>query len=211
MAFNYELEKLDSKYSARLRVDTDIFLVKLRFNGSSTGTIFNELLTALDELTAELKSNLDPENDRVGLSLEHPDLIAKSIDVPLQRPKNLTGQLVFTHIGKAVQSQHTLLLDGKMRLTVTVARGVRGNGRHSLANAKNFNNYLNRKKSIMVINNKDRLCLPRAIVVGRAYIQHFEEKSLSNYEYRCIVGSKSHTPIDKANWQESCVLVLESM
>ena len=46
----------------------------------------------------------------------------------------------------------------------------------------------------MQIDNKDKLCLPRAIVVGRAYIQHFEEKSLSNYEYRCIVGSKkSHT------------------
>ena len=90
MAFNYELEKLDSKYSARLRVDADIFLVKLRYNGTSTDTIFSELLTALD----------DPENDRISLSLEHPDLIAKSIDVPLQRPKNLTGQLIFTHIGK---------------------------------------------------------------------------------------------------------------
>ena len=30
--------------------------------------------------------------------------------------------------------------------------------------------------------------------MGCTYIQHFEEKSLSNYEYRCIVGSKkSHT------------------
>ena len=95
MTFNYELEKLDSKYSTRLRVNTNVFLVKLRFNGT-TDTIFSELLTALDELTAELKSDLDPENHRVGLSLEHPDLIAKSIDVPLQRPKNLTGQLVFT-------------------------------------------------------------------------------------------------------------------
>ena len=94
MAFNYELEKLDSKYSARLRANTDVFLVKLRFIGTSTDTIVSELLTALDGLTAELKSDLDPENDRVGLSLEHPDLIAKSIDVPLQRPKNLTGQLV---------------------------------------------------------------------------------------------------------------------
>ena len=138
MTFNYELEKLNSKYSARLRVDTDIFLAKLRFNGKSTDTIFSELLMALDELTAELKSNLDPENDRVGLNLEHPDLIANSIDVPLQRPKNLTGQLVFTHIGKAVQSQHMLLLDGKMRLTVTVARGVHGSGRLSSAYAKKF-------------------------------------------------------------------------
>ena len=83
----------------------------------------------MDELTNELKSGLDTENDRINLSLKHPDLIAKSIDVPLQRPKNLTGQLVFTHIEKAV-------LDGKMRLTVNVARGVHGSGRLNLANAK---------------------------------------------------------------------------
>ena len=143
-----------------------------------------------------MKNGLDPENDRIGLSLEHPDLIAKSIDVPLQRPKNLTGQLVFTHIGKAVQSQHTLLLDGKMQLTATVARGVRGSGRLSLANAKNFNDYFKRKRGIVQIKNKDRLCLPRAIVVGRAYIQHFEEKSITNYEYRCIVGNKK-THVDR--------------
>ena len=121
MTFNYELEKLDSKYSARLRVDTDIFLVKLRYNGTPTQSIFGELLMTLDTLTAELKIGLDLENDCISLSLEHPDLIANSIDVPLQRPKNLMGPV---GIGRAVQSQHMLLLDGKMRLTVTVARGV---------------------------------------------------------------------------------------
>ena len=97
MTFNYELEKLDSKYSTRLRVDAKVFLVKLRYNGTSTQNIFGEILTTLEELTAELKSGLDLENDRISLSLEHPDLIAKSIDVPLQRPKNLTGNW-FSHI-----------------------------------------------------------------------------------------------------------------
>ena len=77
-----------------------------------------------------------------------------------------------------------------MRLTVTVARGVHGSGRLSLANAKNFNDFFKRKRGIVQIENKDRLCLPRAIVVGRAYIQHYDENSLSNYEHRCIVGSK---------------------
>ena len=86
MAFNYEMEKLHSKYSMQLRVDTDVFLVKLRYDGASAQNIFGELLTTLDQLTASL-------------GLEHPDLIAKSIDVPLQRPKNLTGQLVFTQSG----------------------------------------------------------------------------------------------------------------
>ena len=116
MAFNYKLEKLDSKYSARLRANADVFLVKLQYDGTSVQNIFGELLTKLDELTAELKNGLDPENDRISLSLEHPNLIAKSIDVPVQRPKNLTGQSVFTHIGKAFQSQHTLLLDGKKQV-----------------------------------------------------------------------------------------------
>ena len=80
MAFNYELEKIDSRYSSHLQVNADVFLVKLRCNETSTQNIFGELLTMLEELTAELKSGLDPESDRIGLSLEHPDLIAKSID-----------------------------------------------------------------------------------------------------------------------------------
>ena len=63
------------------------------------------------------------------------------------------------HIGKDVQSQHTLLLDGKMRLAVTVARGVHGSGRLSLASAKNFNDYLNRKRGIMQIDNKRQTLL----------------------------------------------------
>ena len=41
----------------------------------------------------------------------------------------------------------------------------------------------------MEIDNKDKLCLPRAIVVGRAYIQHLEN-SISKHAYQCIVGSK---------------------
>ena len=67
-----------------------------------------------------------------------------------------------------------------MQLTVTLARGVRGNGRLSLANAKNLNDFFKNKSSIAnMIDNQDGLCLPRAIVVGRANIQHFHEKSLS--------------------------------
>ena len=47
--------------------------MKFRYNGAPLQSIFGELLAMLDKLTAELKSDLDPENDRIGLSLEHPD------------------------------------------------------------------------------------------------------------------------------------------
>ena len=52
--------------------------------GHQHKVFFGKLLMTLDELTAELKSGLDPENDCIGLSLEHPNLITKSIDVLLQ-------------------------------------------------------------------------------------------------------------------------------
>ena len=55
---------------------------------------------------------------------------------------------------------------------------------------QNFNDYLRRKRGIVQIDNKDRLCLPRAIVVGRAYTQHFDEKFISKHEYQYIVGIK---------------------
>ena len=77
-----------------------------------------------------------------------------------------------------------------MRLTVTVARGVGGSGRLNLPNAKYFNDYLKRKRGIVQIDNKDRLCLPRAIAVGRAYIQHFDKKSISKHVYQCIMGKQ---------------------
>ena len=131
-------------YTRRTRGRALVGQRAVRQVAASRGRNLN-LLMAISKNFLELKNGLDPENDRISLSLEHPDLIAKSIDVPVQRSKSLTGQSVFTHLDKAIQSQHTctLLLDGKMRLTVTVARGVQGSGRLSLPHAKNFNEFLN--------------------------------------------------------------------
>ena len=103
------------------------------------------VLTTLDQLTAELKSGLNPENDRVSLSLEHPELDCQSLSMCLYNNQKTWRGSWFSHTYKAVQRQHILLLDGKMRLIVTVARGVRGSGRLNLSNAKNFNDYFQRK------------------------------------------------------------------
>ena len=160
--------------------------------------------------TTELKSGLDLENDRIGFSLEYPDLIGKSIDVPLQRPKSLMGQLMFMHIGKAVQSQHTLLLDSKMRMTVAVARGVHGSGRLSLPNAKNFYDYLKRKPGIMQIDNKDNSAC-HALSWWDVLTLNILKKILhQNISVNVSQALKRHRRIDKANWQESCVLMLDS-
>ena len=50
-----------------------MFFVNLRYNATSTENKFCELLLMLDKLTVELKSEFDPENNCIGLSLEHLD------------------------------------------------------------------------------------------------------------------------------------------
>ena len=68
-----------------LESNAHVFLVKLRYSSDSRQNISSALLTMMDTRTAELKSGLDSESDRVSFSLEYPDLIAKSINVPLQQ------------------------------------------------------------------------------------------------------------------------------
>jgi hypothetical protein len=144
----------------------------------------------MDNLAVHLKEGLHPENDRIGISIEHPDLLRKSINVPFQRPINLSGKLIFTRIGKVFQSQESLALDGKLRITVSVVKGVTGRGLLTLKKAGNFFTFLKKKRGITEIDNDDNLCLPRALAVGVAHIQYHKEKIISNNQFRRITGGK---------------------
>jgi hypothetical protein len=174
----------------RYNLMSDTYDVKFDTDSISLSNMNMELLRVMDNLAEKVKEGLDPENDRLAIHLDHPDLMMKSVNIPFQRPKNLKGHVIFTHIGKVLQSQESLALDGKLRLTVQIVKGVRGNGLLRLQHAKNFNDFLKRKRGIVEIKNKDGLCLPRAIAVGRAYIQFHKEKLISKNIYDRIIGVK---------------------
>ena len=107
MSASFSVNLVESTQLASLNSRQDRYEIQLVRSGEED-SLFQDLLVAFDELAAKLTSGLDPENDRLGLSMLHDDLVAKSIDVPLQRPKNLTGQTLLTHFGKVVQSQESL-------------------------------------------------------------------------------------------------------
>ena len=186
-AFN--VAKIDTTQLPSLNSRLDSYEIQL-IRSSEEDNLFRELLEAFDVLTESLKTGMDQDNDRIGISMIHNELVAKSIDIPLQRPKNLTGQSLLTHFGKVLQSQESIALDGKMILRVFVVTGPSGSGTLNLSNAKNFHDFLKRKRGLIMIENMDNLCLPRAIVAAQTYIQHHQEKSVSRNEYHRIVGNK---------------------
>ena len=59
-----------------------------------------------------------------------------------------------------------------------------------LADTNNVNDFLKRKRGLILVKDTDNLCLPRAIVAVQARIQHYLEKSLPRNAYACIVGTK---------------------
>lgn len=184
MPFTYEISSVDNTYSTRYKAQLEMFHVKLiRPTTDSFETLYPDLLDVLEKLSKEFKDTLDPENDRIGLSLLHPDLRAPHIDVPMQRPKNLTGHLILTHIDKVVQSQASLLLDGRLTFETKVMKGATGRGQLNLKDAKGVHNFIKKKRSIVEIKNDDNLCLPRAIVVAQAWHQYFTEKSITRHTF----------------------------
>jgi G:T-mismatch repair DNA endonuclease (very short patch repair protein) len=187
----FTLESLDSITSTRYKLATDVFQCKLHISPDlSTTELLTETSRIMSNLAEHLKEGLHPENDRIGISIEHPDLLRKSINVPFQRPANLSGMIIFTRIGKVFQSQESLALDGKLRITVQVVKGVKGRGRLTLKKAGNFFNFMKNKRGIVEIDNADNLCLPRALAVGIAYIQCYKEHSISENQYRLIKGTR---------------------
>ena len=202
----FTLDHITSEYSDRFKLNIDISAFKFKLDNTASKHLPQEILRIMDNFVEVAKSGLDPENDRISLQFRHPDLMATSIDIPLQRPKNLTGQSVFTHISKVFQSQESMALDGKLLVKILIAKGVQGRGFLSSSSAKSMNSYLFKKNGIVKIKNTDGLCLPRAIVVGRANIQYFKEKTLSRKKYRILVGSEAaHLDKQGVAARELCV------
>lgn len=75
---------------------------------------------------------------------------------------------IWDMIVKIFQSNSEGLHTDKFCINITAVNLPRGKGRNTKYN--NFDEECNKRKGIVVINNKDNFCLPRALVVAKAFI-----------------------------------------
>ena len=187
--FSYTVEVINNKTTRGLGFRGTTYRVVPTFYNTEPNNVMRDLLDMFTQLANEFKAELHPNNDRIGITMDHPDIYAKGFHVSFCRPKILTGEVLVTRFNKLLQSQESILLDGAMTFKVTTKKGPRGRGYLKLKNAKNCHDFFKRKRGIAEIDNTDNLCLPRAIVVGQAYIKCYVEKSISEYEYRKFKGT----------------------
>ena len=170
----YEIESVKKHHSKKFGMTATDHVI--RFN-----TLLNEidLLESYERTQAIFQHILNDvtrgmnEKDQVRFVLRSEQLDTP-ISIPFMPLAQLTTERVFSQIERVIQSNQ----DFRLNDTVTVdiirveePQGGTSNGK-SKRTTLDIREYLKKKKSVITINNKDNLCLARALVVAIARIEN---------------------------------------
>ena len=128
----------------------------------------NRTYDIFDHLIKDVTKGMNPY-DQVRFVLS-----SKQLQTPIALPfcslGELTTEKVLSHVEKVVQSNEEFRLNNTVNIDVIRVEMPHGSGR-SRRTTLNIRDHLRKKKSVIPINNKDNLCLARALVVSIARIE----------------------------------------
>ena len=122
-----------------------------------------------DHLIKDVTTGMNP-NDQVRFVLSSKQL-QTPIAIPFCSLEELTTEKVLSHVEKVVQSNEEFRLNNTVNIDLIRVEMPQGSGRVKRTTL-NIRDYLKKKKSVITINNKDDLCLARALVVSIARIEN---------------------------------------
>ena len=124
----------------------------------TTHKIFHHLLE-------EVKEGMAP-NDQVRFILRSEQL-ETPISLPFMPVERLTAERVYSELERVIQSNQEFRLNDTVTIDLNHVIAPAGSGRKKRTTF-DIDDYLDEKKSVVRIKNKDDLCLARALVVARA-------------------------------------------
>ena len=128
-----------------------------------TYNIFHHLI---EDVTADMNPN-----DQVRFILSS-DQLQTPIAIPFCSLEELTSEKVLSYVEKVVQSNEEFRLNNTVDIDLIRVEIPQGSGKSKVKrNIVDIREYLRKKKSVITINNKDNLCLARALVVSIARIE----------------------------------------
>ena len=122
-----------------------------------------------DHLIKDVTEGMNPY-DQVRFVLSSNQL-QTPIAIPFCSLEELTTEKVLSHVEKVVQSNEEFRLNTTVNIDVIRVEMPHGSGRYKRTTL-NIRDYLRKKKCVIPINNKDNLCLARALVVSIARIEN---------------------------------------
>ena len=121
-----------------------------------------------DHLIKDVTEGMNP-SDQVRFVLSSNQL-QTPIAIPFCSLEELTTEKVLSHVEKVVQSNEEFRLNTTVNIDVIRFEMPRGSGK-TKRTTFNIRDYLKKKRTVILINNRDDLCLARALVVSIARIE----------------------------------------
>ena len=154
---------------------------KFNMTAKNYGVHFNNALDDVDllesrkrtygifhHLIEDVTKGMNP-NDQVRFVLRS-DQLQTPISIPFLPLAELTTERVLSNVEKVVQSNEDFRLNDTVTIDLIHVEMPRGSGRLKRTTL-NIRDHLKKKQSVILINNKDDLCLARALVVSIARIE----------------------------------------
>ena len=148
----------------------------------------NEMHGEMSDMWTDVIATMRREGaDLVRIHISHSDLSKGDIKVPLQSIEKITPEGIMERIEKVMQSNQNLTIDGVLEISIGIIKFPRAQGRHQHLSITSES--LKLKRCLVVIENDDTLCLPRALSVSQAWELH-QKKELSRkrWSYICDPG-----------------------
>ena len=128
----------------------------------------NRTYGIFDHLIKDVTEGMNP-SDQVRFVLSSNQL-QTPIALPFCSLEELTTEKVLSHVEKVVQSNEEFRLNDTVNIDVIRVEMPQGSGKYKRTTL-NIRDHLKKKGSVILINNKDDLCLARALVVSIARIE----------------------------------------
>ena len=131
----------------------------------------NRTYDIFDHLLRDVTQGMN-STDQVRFVLQSNEL-QFPISLPFCSLEELTTEKVLSQVEKVVQSNEEFRLNDTVNIDILRVQMPQGSGKSKLKRKTwNIRDYLKEKKSVITINNKDDLCLARALVVAIARIEN---------------------------------------
>ncbi|XP_060579277.1 uncharacterized protein LOC132736198 [Ruditapes philippinarum] len=172
-ALQYTIRKKSEKTYAKYAAVDRTYQVKLnaQHKGQKLQDTRQGLYQMFDEVLDHARGNL--KGNDLGRVVLHHESLNNSIIVPLQSWDQLNANTVMETVEKELNSNEALAIDESFDISVGSIDLPKGSGSSRLRITKltGKNNSLVLKKSIVTIENKDMLCMSRAIAVSWAKLK----------------------------------------
>ena len=148
----------------------------------------NRTYGIFDRLIEDVTKGMNP-TDQVRFVLRS-DQLQTPISIPFCPLEELTVEKVLSNVEKVVQSNEDFRLNDTVTINIIHVEMPRGSGGRKRMTL-NIRDHLKKKKSIITINNKDNLCLARALAVSIARIE-------KDPRYKRIKEARGHIQLQRA-------------